>query len=105
MSNGPRTQRMTSSIERVFRAINFAGYNGPAIYREIFLHWVHFIDPETSKTIGSKLDKNILGDFYRVAKDNENSIHGIIEYKFPNAEKPVKLIALATDVNGNPVIQ
>lgn len=86
-----RTGRMTTGIERVFRPMREQGF-----YREIYLHWIHFMN-ESGEVVSSKLDKSIKGKLYRIAKGNERSMYGEVEYKFPNAEEPVRLIALGID--------
>lgn len=100
-----RSPRMTSGIERVFRPIiPYPDYHGPQLYREIYLHFIHFMDETTGQIISSKLDKNIPGKLYKVAVGDERSLNGEIEYQFPNSDKPVRLIALQQDINGNPLI-
>lgn len=86
-----RTKRMTTGVERVFRPTREPGF-----YREIYLHWIHFLN-ENSEIVSSKLDKSIKGKLYRIAKGNERSMYGEVEYKFPNAEEPVRLIAIGID--------
>ena len=83
---------MTTGIERVFRP-TFDG-----LYREILLHWIHFIDEE-DKIVSSKLDKSVEGRLYKIATGNERSQYGEVEYKFPNEENPVRLVALGLDRN------
>jgi len=85
-----RTRRMTTGIERVFRPIK------DGLYREIYLHWIHFLN-ESDEIVSSKLDKSIKGKLYKIAKGNERSMYGEVEYKFPHAEEPVRLIALGID--------
>lgn len=85
-----RTKRMTTGVERVFRP-TFDG-----LYREIYLHWIHFLN-EQGEVVASKLDKSIKGRLYKIAKDGERSQYGEAEYKFPNAEEPVRLVALGLD--------
>ena len=92
MSNNNRAQgRMTTGIERVFRPMR------DGLYREILLHWVHFIDENGLKT-SSKLQKQIEGPLYRPLRENEKmrSIHGEVEYQLPDGEK-VRLISLGSD--------
>jgi len=90
MINFPRTQRMTTGVERVFRQ-TFDG-----LYRELHLHWIHFLNEE-GNVVSSKLDKTIKGRLYKIAGENERSLYGEVEYKFPEQEKPVRLVALAHD--------
>lgn len=85
-------KRMTTGVERVFRE-TFDG-----LYREIYLHWIHFLN-ENGEIIRTKLDKSVKGRLYKVASENEHSLYGEVEYKFPNSEKPVRLIALGLDRN------
>lgn len=92
--NKDRAQgRMTTGIERVFRPMR------DGLYREILLHWVHFIDENGIKT-GSKLQKQIEGQLYRPLQEHEKrrSIHGEVEYQLPSGET-VKLIAIGMDYN------
>lgn len=85
-----RPKRMTTGVERVFRPT----YDG--LFREIYLHWIHFLN-ENGDVVQSKLDKSIKGRLYKIAKDNERSLYGEVEYKFPNAEESVRLVALGLD--------
>lgn len=85
-----RTKRMTTGIERVFRP-TFDG-----LYREVLLHWIHFVD-DSGNVVSSKLDKTIKGKLFKIATGNERSLYGEVEYKFPDAEKPVRLVALGFD--------
>jgi len=82
--------RMTTGVERVFRA-TFDG-----LYREIFLHWIHFLDGN-SNIIRTKLDKSVKGRLYKIAGPNERSMYGEVEYKFPDKDEPVRLVALGMD--------
>lgn len=84
------TGRMTTGVERVFRA-TFDG-----LYREILLHWIHHLDAE-GNVVRSRLDKSVKGRLYKVATGDERSQYGEVEYKFPNAEEPVRLVALGLD--------
>ncbi len=83
---------MTTGVERTFRK-TFDG-----LYREIFLHFIHFLD-ENGNIVSSKLDKSINGKLYKIAEGNERSLYGEVEYKLPDQEKPVRLLALAIDRN------
>jgi len=83
-------QRMTTGVERVFRA-TFDG-----LFREVFLHWIHFLD-ENSNIVRTKLDKSVKGRLYKIASPNEHSLYGEVEYKFPDREEPVRLVALGLD--------
>jgi len=89
-----RSKRMTTGIERVFRE-TFDG-----MYREITLHWIHFLD-DNGNILSSKLDKSTPGRLYKLANGSERSLYGEIEYKFPDSEKPVRLIALGLDRGGH----
>lgn len=82
--------RMTTGVERVFRA-TFDG-----LFREVYLHWIHFLD-DNGNIVRTKLDKSVKGRLYKVATENEHSMYGEVEYKFPDDEKPVRLIALGMD--------
>jgi len=90
-----RSTRMTTGVERVFRPTP----HGDGLYRELFLHWIHFLDPATSVIISSKLDKTIEGKLFKIAGAGERSPYGEVEYKFPNSEEPVRLVALGLDYN------
>jgi len=85
-----RTKRMTTGVERVFRPTR------DGLYREVYLHWIHFMN-ENSEIVSSKLDKSIKGRLYKIAKGDERSMYGEVEYKFPNSEEAVRLIALGID--------
>jgi len=93
MINLPRTQRMTTGIERVFR-LTFDG-----LYREIYLHWIHFLSDE-GNVISSKLDRSVPGKLYKIATGDERSLYGEVEYKFPEQEHPVRLVALGMGDDG-----
>lgn len=90
MNNFPRTGRMTTGIERVFRQ-TFDG-----LYREMHLHWIHFLNEE-GNVISSKLDKTTKGRLYKIASGDERSLYGEVEYKFPDQELPVRMVALGYD--------
>jgi hypothetical protein len=83
---------MTTGIEKVFRP-TFDG-----LYREVLLHFIHFLD-ENGNVVSSKLDKTLLGKLYKIAEGDERSQYGEAEYQFPEMDKPVRLVALATDRN------
>lgn len=85
-----RTNRMTTGVERTFRK-TFDG-----LYREVYLHFIHFLD-ENGNVVSSKLDKAINGRLYKIAEGNERSQYGEVEYKFPDREEAVRLIALGAD--------
>jgi hypothetical protein len=76
----PRTKKMSTGIEKVFRGIE----NHPGLYREVILHWIHFINESTGEIMSSKLDKQIQGKLYKLALGNERSLHGEAEYAFPD---------------------
>jgi len=86
----PGNQRMTTGVERVFRA-TFDG-----LYREIYLHWIHFLDSD-GNIVRTKLDKSVKGRLYKVADTNERSQYGEVFYQFPEADAPVRLISLGMD--------
>jgi hypothetical protein len=90
MVNAPRSNRMTTGIERTFRQTQ------DGLWREVYLHFIHFINDE-GKVISSKLDKTILGKLYKVANGNERSQYGEVEYTLPGTDKPVRLVALGLD--------
>lgn len=114
----PPPQKITQSIERVFRAIELPGYTNKdlygQIYQEVYMHFIHFLDPQNpSVVLRTKLDKNILGEFYRLARnDSERSLYGEVLYTFPSAQvdpktqKPrvSRLIALPRDTNNRPIL-
>ena len=83
-------KRMTTGVERVFRPT----YDG--LYREIYLHWIHFLDKD-GKITRTKLDKSIKGKLFKLAGEHERSGYGEVEYKFPDSEAAVRLIALGMD--------
>lgn len=87
-----QNKRMTTTMERVFRK-TFDG-----LYREIYLHWVNFLD-DNGKIVRTKLDKSVKGRLYKIAGPNEHSSYGEVEYKFPDSEEPVRLLALGVDRN------
>ena len=89
-----RTKRMTTSIERVFKKLP------DGLCREIHLHFLVFLDDE-GKIVSSKLDKSIQGKLYKKAVGNERSMYGEVEYKFPDEDEPVRLIALGRDYDDN----
>jgi hypothetical protein len=71
---------MTTGIERAFRPIPMH----PGLYREILLHWIYFLDPDTGETTGMKLDKQIERGIWKVAVGTERSLYGEFVYKFPD---------------------
>lgn len=85
---------MTTGIERVFRPTQDAG-----VYREVFLHFIHFLDAEGVIT-RSKLEKQMPGKLYRVIQPGEEyrSLHGEVEYEFPDGVTR-RMVALAVDYN------
>ena len=85
----PEFKRMTTGVERVFRATHEQG-----VYQEVMLHFIHFMD-ENGNKVRSKLEKQIPGPLYRVVKPGENfrSLHGEVEYEFPDGVTR-RLIAL-----------
>lgn len=94
---------MTTGLERAFRPVFIPGYHGPQIYREIHMHYIHFLN-EDGSVIKSKLDKMIEGKFFKEAINNvERSVHGETEYQFPDGQVK-RLLALYTDSNNNPVL-
>lgn len=95
--------KMTTGIERYFRPLNIANYRGPQIYREIYMHYIHFLN-EDGTVQKSKLDKTIEGKFFKEATNNtERSLYGELEYQFPDGSTK-RLLALGTNVHGNPVL-
>ena len=82
--------RMTTGVERVFRPMR------DGLFKEIYLHYIHFLDENGNKT-SSKLQQQIEGKLYRIVQEHEKnlrSVHGEVEYQFPETDKPVRLIAL-----------
>ena len=79
-------QRMSTGMEKVFRRTS-DGY-----YREYTLHWLYFIDEAGLKT--SKLDKEIPGMLWKVARPGEHSTSGECMYQFPELEEPIRLVCL-----------
>lgn len=108
--------KMTTGIERVFRPLNIRGYTGPQIYREIYMHYLHFLN-EDGTVQKSKLDKMIEGKFFKEAtvslvadgsggvgtKSPERSLYGEVIYQFPDGQTK-RLLALGTDMHGQPVL-
>lgn len=87
--NEPRTLgRMSSSVERVFR------YTQEGLYREVWLHWIHFLDEE-GQLKSTKLDKTIQGKLWKIAKPNERSVFGECMHKFPEIKEPVRLVCIS----------
>lgn len=76
----PRTKKMSTGIEIVFRGIE----NYPGLYREVIIHWIHFINESTGEIVSSKLDKQIPGKLFKLASGNERSLHGEVMYTFPD---------------------
>jgi len=87
---GLRSNRMNTSIERVFRPMP------GGVFREIYLHYINFLD-ENGDILSSKLDKTIEGKLFKIAQGNERSLYGEVEYQFPGTDKPVRLVALSVD--------
>ena len=95
--------KMTTGIERAFRPLNINNYTGPQIYREIYMHYLHFLN-EDGTVKKSKLDKMIEGKFFKEASNNvERSLYGEVEYQFPDGQTK-RLLALGTDMHGQPVL-
>lgn len=68
------------------------------------MHYIHFLSPTDSTiVVKSKLDKMIEGKLYKEAAGDERSLYGECEYTFPSGETK-RLVALGTDMNGNPMI-
>ena len=88
-----RTQKMCTSVERVFRPMP------DGLFREIILQFINFLNED--RTIrSSKLDKEIPGGLYKIARsDTEISQYGEIMYTFPGDDKPVRLLAIGKDYN------
>lgn len=82
-----RTNRMTTSMERVFKKLP------DGLIREVVLHYVHFID-EQGNVVSSKLDKSIPGRLYKRATEGERTLGGEVVYQFPDEEEPVRLIGV-----------
>jgi len=95
-------RKMTTGLERVFRPLRIQGYQGTTIYREVFMHYNHVLN-EDGTVAKSKLDKMIEGKFFKQANGDERSLYGECEYTFPDGQTK-RLVALATDINGNPVV-
>jgi len=76
----PRTSKMSAGIERVYRPIP----NKEGVFREIILHWIHFLDPNTGEVVSSKLDRQIPSRLYKIAGNNERSLYGEVTYTFPD---------------------
>ena len=90
----PPAHRMTTGVERIFVPTPDDG-----IYQEVFMHFLHFLNPETGEKIRSKLEKQIPGKLYRVLRDNEGhyrSAHGVEEYEFSDGVKR-RLVGLGVE--------
>lgn len=84
-------QKICTSIERVFRPLP------DGLFREITLHFINFMNEDRSIK-SSKLDKEIPGGLFRLAKsDGEVSQYGEISYTFPGGDGPVRLLALGKE--------
>jgi len=83
-------QRMTTSVERVFKKLP------DGLIREITISYIHFLNA-AGDIIRSKLDKSIPGRLFKRATENERSQYGEVMYLFPDEEVPVRLIALGMD--------
>ena len=99
MNLGRSAGRMTTGIERFFRPVSL---NEIIIFQEMYHHYIHFLD-ENGNITSSKLDKVMPGKYYREAKEKEWTIHGLVEYTFPDGKKR-KLIGLGEDMNGIPIL-
>ena len=87
----PKQEKMSTGIERVFRHVK------QGVYRELYLHYIHFID-DNGTILRSKLDKTIEGGLFKRAETpDERSRHGEVEYKFPDEEENVRMLALGFD--------
>lgn len=94
---------MATGLERAFRPVRLEGYNGPPIYREIHMHYLHFLN-EDGTVRKSKLDKMIEGRFVTEALNKtDHSTYGEMEYTFPDGQTK-RLLVLGTDVYGRPVL-
>ena len=83
-----RSNRMTTSMERVFKKLP------DGLIREITLHYIHFL-ADNGEIISTKLDKTISGKlFKRAINENEHSMYGEVLYQFPDEEEPVRLIGV-----------
>ena len=97
-------------MERMWRPVKIDGYSGPQIFREINLLYIHFINEETGEVVGTKLDKIVELKWWKVAGPNDRSSNGEteIEYMPPDAKDTnikLRLVALAEDLNGKPVLR
>jgi hypothetical protein len=82
---------MTSGVERVYRRAS----RTREIYREIYLHWIHWLD-ENGTIVSSKLDKETKGGLW-IPHPTQRSSQGEASYTFPGDENPTRLIALRGD--------
>lgn len=79
--------RMSTTVERVFRRTP-EGY-----YREITLHFLNFL-AEDGSLKSSKLDKEIHGALWKVARPGERSNNGEVDTILPGTDHPVRLVCL-----------
>ena len=79
--------RMTTSMERVFRRTP-EGY-----FREFWLHFINFLNEDGSPK-STKLDREMIGQLWKVAREGERSSWGEVDYLFPDQDKAVRLVCL-----------
>lgn len=88
MSQLPRALgKMTTFVQRVFRR-NPEGY-----YQEVEQHFIKFLN-EDSSLRSTKLDYEKHLDLWKVAQPGDRCAYGDIMWKFPDQEKPVRLICI-----------
>jgi hypothetical protein len=86
------TGRMNTSVERHFRPMP------GGLYREVILKFINFMN-EDGTIRSSKLDEEIFGALYKPAKsDSEQSQYGEIFYKFPEQDKPTRLLCIGKEL-------
>lgn len=105
MSRDLSKLKMTTGIERAFRhapGTRVPGVDSQSIYVEVLMHFLIFKDPTTGEIVSQKLEKQVLGQLYKVAELNERtmrSLNGEVEYTFPDGQKK-RLIGLGIWPNG-----
>lgn len=92
MTSNLRTNRMSTSIERVFRPLP------GGLYREITLKFINFLNDDGSIK-SSKMDgAPIEGGLYKAAtNDRDRSTYGEVMYTFPGHDNPTRLLAIGKD--------
>jgi len=86
----PRTLgKMNTTVQRVFRR------TPDGLFQEVYLHFLNFLNEDGSLR-SSKLDKEVLGKLWRVARPGERSGYGEVDHLFPDQAKPTRLLCVTT---------